>query len=280
MNKVIRLLLILGMVSILSSQTATIKNSIIGYTSIGDSVTFEKPYLWSFIKSDDSKWMASIFVEAPWSDESVYVEELFYKPFGDIRFGKDGDKFTIGVGRQAIPFGSNIPYLDLTRGDRFTYQTPTPNDVGLLYFGDGVSVYGGVGNWFFETYLGNDIENGYDEYTTGRVSYEFGDHFVGVSLDDQNRQALDVSGYSEFVDYVTEFRKDYQWVRAIVKPGLYGVSLLAGYETTNGESQALYGLVWQYGEPNRFLSAELSGEGDLKVKLYYSFNLKVGKDDE
>ena len=268
-----RLLLILGMVSILSAQTATIKNSIIGYTTLGDTVSFDKPYLWSFIKSDDSKWMASIFIEAPWSDESVYVEELFYKPYSD--------KFTIGLGRQAIPFGSNVPYLDLTRGDKFTYQTPTVNDVGLLYFGDGISVYGGVGKWFLETYYGSDIENGYEGLTTTRLSYEVGDvHFVGVSLDNQERQAFDVSGYSEFVDYVTEFRKDYQWVRAIVKPGLYGVSLLAGYETTNGESQALYGLVWQYGEPNRFLSAELSGEGDLKVKLYYSFNLKIGKDDE
>jgi hypothetical protein len=65
-----------------------------------------------------------------------------------------------------------------------------------------------------------------------------------------------------------------------VKPGLYGVSLLTGYEITNGESQALYGLVWQYGEPNRFLSAELSGEGDVRVKLYYGFNLKIGKEND
>ena len=279
-----RLLLILGMVSILSSQTATIKNSIIGYTSIGDSVTFEKPYLWSFIKSDDSKWMASIFVEAPWSDESVYVEELFYKPFGDIRFGKDGDKFTIGVGRQTIPFGSNVPYLDLTRGDKFTYQTPTPNDVGLLYFGDGISVYGGVGKWFFETYLGNDIENGYDEYTTGRVSYELGgDHFVGFSYDNQDRQSLDISGYSKYVDYVTEFREDYQWGRAVVRlPNMFhlqGLGLIAGLERTEDETQTLYGVTWSYGE-NRFLSTELSGDGDLKIKMYYGFNLKIGDKNE
>jgi FlaG/FlaF family flagellin (archaellin) len=35
MNKIIRLLLI-GMVSILTAQTATIKNSIIGYTTISE----------------------------------------------------------------------------------------------------------------------------------------------------------------------------------------------------------------------------------------------------
>ena len=273
MNKIIRLLLI-GMVSILSAQTATMSNNFIGYATLGDTVSFDKPYIWSFIKSDDSKWLASIFIDAPWTDDVVYVEELFYKPYSD--------KFTIGLGRQAIPFGSNVPYLDLTRGDKFTYQTPTEHDVGLLYFGDGISVYGGVGNWFIETYYGSDIENGFEEYAAGRVSYEFGDHFVGVSLDDQNRQALDISGYSKYVDYVSEvgLSHDYQWVRAIVKPGLYGVSLLTGYEITNGESQALYGLVWQYGEPNRFLSAELSGEGDVRVKLYYGFNLNIGKENE
>ena len=275
MNKIIRLLLI-GMVSILSAQTATLKNSITGYSTLGDTVSFDKPYLWSFIKSDDSKWMASIFVDAPWTRDKVYVEELFYKPYSD--------KFTIGLGRQAIPFGSNVPYLDLTRGDRFTYSTPTPNDVGLLYFGDGVSVYGGVGKWFLETYYGNDIENGYDVLTTARLSYEVGDiHFIGVSVDNQDRQVLDVSGYSKYVDYVSEIglSHDYQWVRAIVKPGLYGVSLLAGYETTNGESQALYGFAWQYGEPNRFISTELSGDGDLRVKLYFGLEpIKIGGKSE
>ena len=272
MNKIVRLLLI-GMVSILSAQTATIKNSIIGYTTMGDSISFDKPYLWSFIKSDDSKWMASIFVEAPWSRESVYVEELFYKPYSD--------KFTIGLGRQAIPFGSNIPYLDLTRGDKFTYQTPTANDVGLLYFGDGVSLYGGVGKWFLETYYGSDIENGYEGLTTIRLSYEVGNvHFVGVSLDNQERQSLDVSGYSKYVDYVTEFREDYQWGRAIVKTGKYGLSLLAGFESDKEKTQGLYGVVWQYGEPNRFLSVELSGEGDVRVKMYYGFNLNIGKENE
>jgi hypothetical protein len=287
-----RLLLLLGMVSVLTAQTATISNNIIGYTTINEkhdpdgaenrngdeyesTISFEKPYVWSFIKSDDSKWGISMFLDAPWARGSVYVEELFYKPYSD--------KFTVVLGRQPIPFGSNVPYLDLTRGDKFTYQTPTPNDVGLLHFGDGVSVYGGVGNWFIETYYGSDIENGFEEYTAGRVSYEFGDHFVGVSLDDQNRQALDVSGYSEFVDYVTEFREDYQWGRAVVRlPYMFhlqGLGLIVGLERTEDETQTLYGVTWSYGE-NRFLSTELSGDGDLKVKLYYGFNLNIGNEND
>ncbi len=271
-----RFLLILGMVSVLTSQTATIKNSIVGYSTLGDTVSFDKPYVWSFTKGDDSKWGISMFLDAPWARGSVYVEELYYKPYTD--------KFTIVLGRQPIPFGANIPYLDLTRGDKFTYQTPTPNDIGLLYFGDGVTIYGGVGKWFLESYYGNDIENGFEEYKAGRLSYEFGNHFVGVSLDDQNKQALDISGYSEFVDYVTEIREDYQWVRTVVRlPNMFhlkGLGLIGGFERTSDETQTLYGLVYQYGESNQFVSAELSGEGDLRVKLYYGFNLNVGNKND
>lgn len=257
------------------SQTATIKNSIIGYTNINDTLSFEKPYVWSFTKSDDSKWGISMFLDAPWARDKVYVEELYYKPYTD--------KFTIILGRQPIPFGSNVPYLDLTRGDKFTYQTPTTNDVGLLYFGDGVTVYGGVDKWFLETYLGNDIENGFNEYITGRLSYELGGQFVGVSIDNENRQALDVSGYSEFVDYVTEFRKDYQWGRAVIRlPNLFhlkGFGLITGFERSGDNIQSLYGVSLNYGE-RRFVSTELSGDGDLRIKLYYGFDLKIGKENE
>ena len=55
MNKI--MIMFLMMFTIASSQTATITNSVIGYTTVGDSVSFEKPSLWSFIKDDNSKWM-------------------------------------------------------------------------------------------------------------------------------------------------------------------------------------------------------------------------------
>ena len=260
-------------IAFIDAQEIEIKNSIIGYSTLGDTVSFDKPYVWSLIKGD--KWFTSLFIDAPWARGDVYVEELMYKPYSD--------KFTIAIGRQAIPFGSNVPYLDLTRGDKFTYQTPIEHDVGLLYFGDGLSVYGGIRDFFIETYYGSDIENGWEDYSMTRLSYEWKNQFVGFSYDNQDRQALDISGYSKYVDYVSEIglSHDYQWVRAIVKPGLYGVSLLAGYETTNGESQALYGFAWQYGEPNRFISTELSGDGDLRVKLYFGLEpIKIGGKSE
>ena len=61
---------------------------------------------------------------------------------------------------------------------------------------------------------------------------------------------------------------------------LKGLGLIGGLERTKDETQALYGVSYQYGEANKFVSAELSGEGDVRVKLYYSFNLKIGKEDE
>ena len=104
-----------------------------------------------------------------------------------------------------------------------------------------------------------------------------------LDFDNQDRQVLDVSGYSEFVDYVTEFREDYQWGRAVVRlPYMFhlqGLGLIVGLERTEDETQTLYGVTWSYGE-NRFLSTELSGDGDLKVKLYYGFNLNIGNEND
>ena len=84
-----RLSFMLAFISFLTAQTATIQNSVIGYSSIGDTIRFEKPYLWTFIKDDNSKWMASIFTDAPWTNEVVYVEIVT----------THSDKFTIGLGR-------------------------------------------------------------------------------------------------------------------------------------------------------------------------------------
>ena len=61
---------------------------------------------------------------------------------------------------------------------------------------------------------------------------------------------------------------------------LKGLGLIGGLERTEDETQALYGVVYQYGEPNQFVSAELSGEGDLRVKLYYGFRLEVGNESD
>ena len=52
-----RIIMIMMMMLTLHLKT-TIKNSIIGYTTVGDTLSFDKPSIWSFIKDDNSKWMA------------------------------------------------------------------------------------------------------------------------------------------------------------------------------------------------------------------------------
>jgi hypothetical protein len=269
MNKLLRVLLI-GAVSVLSAQsTLTLKNSINGNMVVGDTITFTKPYLYSVIKSGDEKWFTTIFVTPPWNEDGLYIEELFFKPYND--------KFTIQFGQQAIPFGSTIPYLDLTRFDPFTYQTS--DKVGLILIGRGVSVYGDIGPLFVENYYGSHIEDNIQGYVSTRVSYGWKGQYIGASIDNQNRQALDVSGWSKYVDYAGEISlsHDYQWVRAMVKSGFYGVSFLTGYENFDDESKPLYGVMWVYGD-RRFISAEFSGKGDITVKINCGLDLvTVGK---
>ena len=275
MNKIIRLLLI-GVVSILSAQSSiTVKNSVIGYAEVGDTVSFSKPILFSYVKSDDSKWFATFFFGPTWNDEKIYVEELFYKPYSVA----NGGKFNIGFGQQLIPYGSNLPYLDLTRRDMFTYQTSW--DVGTLVLGRGVSVYGGLRSIYVETYFGDNLEYDWKNYQSTRVSYEVKGQTVALSADNRDRQAIDVSGYNKHIEYIGEYSlsHDYHFARAVVKPGIYGLNLLAGYESFDGESKPLYGVMWTFdGEyPGSFLSVEFGNEGDLLFKINADLGiLKLG----
>ena len=275
MNKIIRLLLI-GMVSMLSAQSSiTVKNSVIGYAEVGDTVSFSKPILFSYVKSDDSKWFATFFFGPTWNDEKIYVEELFYKPYSVA----NGGKFNIGFGQQLIPYGSNLPYLDLTRRDMFTYQTSW--DVGTLVLGRGVSVYGGLRSIYVETYFWDNLEYDWKNYQSTRVSYEVKGQTVALSADNRDRQAIDVSGYNKHIEYIGEYSlsHDYHFARAVVKPGIYGLNLLAGYESFDGESKPLYGVMWTFdGEyPGSFLSVEFGNEGDLLFKINADLGiLKLG----
>jgi hypothetical protein len=264
------------MVSILSAQSSvTVKNSVIGYAEVGDTVSFSKPILFSYVKSDDSKWFATFFWGPTWNDEKIYVEELFYKPYSVA----NGGKFNIGFGQQLIPYGSNLPYLDLTRRDMFTYQTSW--DVGTLVLGRGVSVYGGLRSIYVETYFGDNLEYDWKNYQSTRVSYEVKGQTVALSADNHDRQAIDVSGYNKHIEYIGEYSlsHDYHFARAVVKPGMYGLNLLAGYESFDGESKPLYGVMWTFdGEyPGSFLSVEFGNEGDLLFKINADLGiLKLG----
>ena len=266
MNKLISLLLI-SILSLLQAQSSiNIKSGIVNEVTISDTTTFSQPLLIAFVKSNDKKWFTSFFLR----EQSLFIEEMLYKPYDD--------KFTVILGQQAIPFGANVPFFDLTRFDPFTYQTGLSHDIFTV--GRGVCVYGDVSILSLEGYYGSHLSLG-EGYASARVSY-WGDNYnIGVSVDNQDNQVVDVSGYSEYIDYVAEASKNNQWVRAIVKPGLYGVSLLAGYENNNIESKPLYGVLIPFGEKRpspqagNFVSAEFSGDGDVIVKVNCTFGFKL-----
>ena len=223
MHKIVRLLMILGMVSMLSAQSSiTVKNSVIGYAEVGDTVSWSKPILFSYVKSDDSKWFATFFWGPTWNDEKIYIEELFYKPYSVA----NGGKFNIGFGQQLVPFGS--------------------------------------------------------DYASARVSYEIANQFVALSVDNQERQSIDVSGLNDKIEYIAEYSlsDEYYFARAVIKPGLYGFNLLAGYESfPDKEAKPLYGVMWTFdGDyPGSFLSVEFGNEGDLLFKINADLGiLKLG----
>jgi len=266
MNRIISLLLI-SILSLLQAQSSiNIKSGIVNEVTVSDTVTFSQPLLIAFVKSNDKKWFTSFFLR----EESLFIEEMLYKPYDD--------KFTIILGQQAIPFGANVSFFDLTRFDPYTYQTGFKHDIYMV--GRGVCAYGDVGLLSLEGYYGSHSVWG-EGYVSTRASY-WGDNYnIGVSVDNQDNKAIDANGFSKYVDYVAEASKDNQWIRTIVKPGLYGVSLLAGYENNEVKSKPLYGVLIPFGEKRpspqagNFVSAEFSGKGDVIVKVNCTFGWKL-----
>jgi len=266
MNRIISLLLI-STLSLLQAQSSiNIKSGIVNEITVSDTTTFSQPLLIAFIKSSDKKWFTSFFLR----EQSLFIEEMLYKPYDD--------KFTIIIGQQAIPFGANVPFFDLTRFDPYTYQTGFNHDIYMV--GRGVCAYGDVGLLSLEGYYGSHSVWG-EGYVSTRASYWGNNYNIGVSVDNQDNKAIDANGFSKYIDYVAEVRKDNQWARAIVKPGLYGVSLLVGYENNEVKSKPLYGVLIPFGEKRpspqagNFVSAEFSGKGDVIVKVNCTFGFKL-----
>jgi hypothetical protein len=274
MNKITRLLLMFGMVSIITAQpNINFKNAIVTEATIGDTVMFSNPRLISFIKSSDGRWFMGVFIK----EQSFFIEEMFYKPYNDA--------FTVIVGQQAIPFGANVPFFDLTRFDPFTYQTGLTHNI--FEVGRGISFIVGDN---YELYYGSTIEDGVhvNGYSTFRYSFDWKNQYIGLSWNNRNRQATDISVSSKYIDYVFENsyntrtrRTDSWWLRAIVKPHPR-ISVLLGYEdVVDSGSKPLYGLMWSFGEnrtnpqAGNFLSAEFSGEGDVIVKLNCVFGMTL-----
>jgi hypothetical protein len=92
----------------------------------------------------------------------------------------------------------------LTRFDPFTYQTGLTHNI--FEVGRGVSFIVGDN---YELYYGSTIEDGVhvNGYSTFRYSFDWKNQYIGLSWNNRNRQATDISVSSKYIDYVFENKK-------------------------------------------------------------------------
>ena len=60
------------------------------------------------------------------------------------------------------------------------------------------------------------------------------------------------------------------WYRAVIAPEFTkGISALVGYSSVGDETETMYGIGYQYGGAS--LRSELSADGDMQIRISYSF---------
>lgn len=221
--------------------------------TIGDTVSFTTPY--TGISYSGEGWKLTSHL----SQGSVNVEEAYYNV--------DAKVTSVKLGQQMIPFGISNHWHRPSVNPFVSEPSSQAYAVGL-----GVSTeYAGVG---IAGFYGND-----QSYSV-RTSYELLGHTAGVSINSDEARLLDASGtysneslgsiasYFEY-DLSEETSGDY-WYRAVVSPSFTkGISVLAGYSSVGDETETLYGVGYHFG--NSYLRSELSADGDVLVRVSYTF---------
>lgn len=220
--------------------------------TFGDTVSFASPY--TGISLSGEGWTLTSNL----SDGNVNVEEAFYNV--------DAGFTSVTLGRQRVPFGlsnhwhrpSANPFVSAPSSQAFADGAGFGTE--LL----GVGVAGFYGN---------------DETYSARFSYGVLGHNLGFSINSDEAQLVDASGtlehslgsvasYFEY-DLSEETSGDF-WYRAVVSPSFTkGISVLAGYSSVGDETETLYGVGYQFG--NSYLRSELSADGDVVVRVSYTF---------
>jgi len=221
--------------------------------TLGDTISFGSPY--TGISLSGEGWTLTSNL----SDGDVNVEEAFYAIDAKVTF--------VILGRQQVPFGLSTKW-----------HRPSANsfasEPSSQTYSDGVGAsteFVGVGVTGFY---------GSDQFYSVRASYGVMDHEVGFSINSDEARLLDCSGaysneslgsitsYFEY-DLSEETSGDF-WYRAVVSPSFTkGISALAGYSSVDEETNILYGVGYHYG--NSYVRTELSADGDVLVRVSYTF---------
>ena len=258
MKKMKKLLSILAIVSVVFAQDEAAvagwswKGELNTDITFGDVTSFTAPY--TGVSLSGENWQLSSHL----SNDNVEVEEAYYLI--------DANVTSLTVGKQRVPYGLAT-----------AWHRPSANsfvsEPSVQTYAEGIGASTDVVGVGLEVFYGND------EVWSLRGSYGLLDHTVGFSTNNNEGLLLDCSGglnhslgsVTSYFEYdLSEETSGNFWYRAVVAPVFTeGVAALVGYSSVGDETDILYGVGYQYKNAN--LRSELSADGDMQLRISYSF---------
>jgi len=247
MNTMKKLLLTISIFSISFAQNISGEYST--DMTFGDTVSFVSPYTGLSISGEG--WQLS----SQLTDGNMIVEEATYTV--------DTDFTALTFGKQRVPYG-------LATAWHRPSANPFVGEPSYQTYAEGIGVVVELMGVEVEAFYGNE------QAYSARLGYALMDHSVGVSLNSDDGMLVDVSGESlgmvtSYLQYdLSKETNGNFWYRAVVAPAFTkGISALVGYSSVGDETETMYGVGYQYG--NAAMRSELSADGDVQVRISYSF---------
>jgi hypothetical protein len=215
----------------------------------GDTVSFTSPYTGLSLSGEG--WQLSSRL----TDGSVDVEEAYYT--------LDANFTSLTIGKQRVPFG-------LANAWHRPSQNPFASEPSAQTYAEGIGVTVEMMGVGVEAHYGNE------QAYSARLSYGVLDHSVGLSTNSDDGMLVDASGdlfgmVTSYLQYdLSDATSGDFWYRAVIAPEFTkGISALVGYSSVGDETETMYGIGYQYGGAS--LRSELSADGDVQVRISYSF---------
>ena len=221
--------------------------------TMGDTVSFTSPY--TGISYSGEGWKLTSHL----SEGGVNVEEAYYNV--DAKFT------SVTLGQQRVPFGLSNHWHRPSGNPFVSEPSSQAYAVGL-----GASTeFAGVGIAGFY---------GDGEAYSMRASYGLAGHTAGVSINSDEARLLDASGafsHDSFGSITSYFEYDLSeetsgdlWYRAVISPSFTkGITALVGYSSVGEDTETMYGVGYRY--DNSYIRTELSADGDVSVRVSYTF---------
>ena len=215
----------------------------------GDTVSFTSPYTGLSLSGEGWQLSSRLI------DGSMMVEEAYYT------LGADFASLTLG--KQRVPYG-------LANAWHRPSQNPFASEPSAQTYAEGIGVSVEMLGVGVEAHYGND------EAYSARLSYGVLGHSTGLSMNSDDGMLVDASGdlfgmVTSYLQYdLSEETSGDFWYRAVVAPEFTkGISALVGYSSVGEETETMYGVGYQFGGAS--LRSELSADGDVQVRISYSF---------